>query len=145
MGVRRKPKAPDNSFWVAQEHFRPRFVTSNGSTYLDATAAYYRVVELMSAQVDKRTLSANAERDVNPIVPDYGVFYPRGMDAAIRVATPEQQKALNHLFETFRQALEVAHQAGIERGKSLLVQLASGALTTNEFNASVIKGEKEDE
>lgn len=144
MGTRRKPKAPDNAFWVAQGHFRPRFVSSNGQRYPDTTAAFYRVLESVFPQVDKRTLSVNAERSVIPIVPDYGTFYPRGMDAAIRIATPEQRKAFNELFMAILDAIESSHKAGIERGKSLLVQLASGALTTNEFNNSVIKGEKEE-
>jgi len=143
MGTRRKPKAPENSFWVAQAHFRPRFISGDGTLYPKATAAYYRIIELMFPQVDKRTLSANAERDVSPIVPDYGTFYPRGLDAAIRIATPEQRQALNDLFKAIQEAIQLSHEAGIERGKSLLVQLAKGALTTNEFNDSVIKGEKE--
>lgn len=144
MSARRKSKPPDGAFWVAEEGHRPRFVDSGGSHHIQATEAFYRLIELMFPAVEERSLSTAAQREIKDIVPDIRAFYPKGLFAAIRVATPEQRKALNELFICVLQALEASHQKGIERGKSLLVQLAKGGLTNKEFNECAIKGEDDE-
>lgn len=141
MGTRRKSEPPANSFWVAQEGMRPRFIDSTGVIFEEATAAYYKLIELLFPAVETRTLTQHARSKVNNLIPDFGVFYPRGIFATLHVGTPEQQKALNDLFLSVQQAIESAHDTGTNRGKSLLIQLAKGALTCKEFNDCAIKGE----
>lgn len=143
MGSRRKSTPPPGAFWVAEGGHRPRFADSGGNVYKEATNNFYTVIGLMFPEVDERTLSVNASRSIKELLPNLKQFYPRGIRAAIRTAPPEQRDAMNVLFLTVCDAIEAAHQAGIERGKSLLVQLASGGLTTKEFNDAVIKGEEE--
>jgi hypothetical protein len=122
---------------------RPRFVDSSGRIHVEATKAFYSVVEAVFAgtEIDKWSLTTDGSLAIREILPKLDSFYPHGMNAMIYVADPKKRETLNALFHAVSDAIETAHQAGIERGKSLLVQLAKGGLTTNEFNESVIKGE----
>lgn len=124
---------------------RPRFVDSSGQIHTEATEAFYSAVEAIftGTELDKWSLTTHGSLAIRDILPKLDSFYPCGMDAKIYVADPKKREALNTLFHVVLDAIETAHQSGIERGKSLLVQLAKGTLTTKEFNDSVIKGEEE--
>ena len=43
------------------------------------------------------------------------------------------------LWSEICKAIESAHQSGIERGKSLLIQLARGDITTSQLNDHAVK------
>jgi hypothetical protein len=141
MTARRKSQAPPDAFWIAEENYRPVLRDSTGKTYLEASRLFYQVLELVFPAVDERSLSTVARRQIGDIVPDLNAFYPRGISATIRTATPEQRKAMNALYLAVAEALEAAHQSGIKRGKSLLVQLAKGTVTTQQFNDCALQQE----
>ena len=113
---------------------RPRFVDSGGTRYQEASDAYYRLIELVFPKVDEKTLSWAAQNKIGNLIPELGLFYPCGIFQAYYTGTPEQQLALSKLFLMVQAAIEAAHQSGIERGKSLLVQLARGAITAKQLN-----------
>lgn len=119
---------------------------SSGTIHQEATAAFYAAVEAIFAgtEFDSRQLTVSGSLAIRSILPDINQHYPHGMNAQIYVGDPKTREALNGLFHAVLSAIETAHQSGIERGKSLLVQLAKGGLTATEFNDSVIKGEEKE-
>lgn len=141
MGKRRTSEPPANAFRVCQyEGHRPRFVDTQGTVYKEATDAFYDAVNAVfkGTEYDERQLTTEGHLAIRDILPNISLFYPHGA-SKIYVAEPEKREALNKLFLAFQAALQSAHHSGIERGKSLLVRLASGELTTSEFNQCALK------
>lgn len=52
----------------------------------------------------------------------------------VRAIRPEVAAAVKALFVAVRDALDGAHREGTEEGRSLIAQLASGAITSDKFN-----------
>ena len=118
------------------------FADSGRNIHEKLSQAFFQVVDKVFPLVEHGSLSTAAERRIFDIVPNLREFYPRGYDAAIRTGTPEQQAAMNELWHAIQEAVETSHRAGIERGKSLLVQLAKGKITTEQFNNCSLEEDK---
>jgi hypothetical protein len=139
----RSRKLPDGSFWLAQKQCRPRFA-DRVKVHGAVTVAYYRAVEAFCPMVAAREVfTERARRDLHAMVPNIGEFYPRGLYADIRTATPGQRDALDKLFIEIQRAIDSAYDAGVEQGKGLLVELAKGQLTVDQFNDYKKKPEEE--
>ncbi len=136
---RRKSQAPEGTFWVADERYRPCFKIG-GVESPCATVAFYKVLELMCPETPINELSDAARRSVTDIIPRLAEFYPRGMDAKLRVGTKQQQDLLNSLFYWVQAALDKAHANGVKKGRELLVQLARGEITFQQLDPGKPRG-----
>lgn len=144
MGARRKSEYPPGAFFVADDRNRPKFKDSGGKVHKQASQAYYELVELLFAQIDPRRFTMHANVELRAHLPKFKFGYIHG-EAAVHMDAPDMArwKAMNQLFLEVQKAIEQAHQSGIERGKSLLVQLAQGGITAKQLNDHSLKGEDE--
>lgn len=83
--------------------------------------------------------------NVTSIIPHIGDFYPRGLDAKIRVASTSQRDALSDLFNQTQKAIEAAYANGLRTGSDLLGQLAAGKITVDQLNKSSTTPEPKNE
>lgn len=153
MPARRKSQVPPNSFWIAQAECRPAFgdemvVPYNNiadiKPHVELSNAFYRLAELVFEKIDDREFSTKALRTLmTQNFPNFGQFYPTGIHATLHVGDPAKREALNALFVAIQKALRASHRSGIKRGKSLLIQLAKGAVTAKQFNDCAVQEDPE--
>jgi len=138
-------KPPENLVRIAEKGYRPAFV-AGGERCLEASGAYYAMLESAFPKLALGYLDLSfKQRDKVREMPHIGVFYPHGIYPAILQMTPKQQAAANELWRKVQEALEAAYDAGLKRGKSLLIQLADGGLTVKDFDSAREERPKEEE
>lgn len=142
---RRKSTFPPNTFKIADKPYRPVFVDSGHHHYPDAAKAFYKVAEMMFPKINNREYSTKASyKLMRHLMPNIRVFYPCGTFATYHTGSDAQREAMNALFNAVQDAIETAHQAGIERGKSLLVMLAKGEITNQQLNEHSVQEDDRD-
>ena len=129
--MRRKP--PEGTFWLAEERLRPIFPGNP-----ELTKTYYTLLETCCPFVSNNSLEFRGHscRDL-PLVPDFGEFYPRGLNATLRCAPVSQQLYFSSLFVSISKALGRARVSGKKEGKNLLVSLARGKITASDLDGYV--------
>lgn len=138
---RRKSKVPDNSFRIAEKGHRLVFVDQGGNRYHRASEAYHRILELLFPAIDEKEFSFHATVKLHTIVPSISEHYPCGIFATMHVAPKSHQEAATKLFLEIQEAIQTAYQAGAERGKDLLIQLAKGNITAKQLNNLALEDE----
>jgi len=136
--ARRTSKPPKDAFYIAEKHFRIRPLDSGGNQYPEVSKAFHKVLELaFPIACGKNDLTLTGTLAVKAICPR--TTFPHGHFATIHSGDPKQREAMDVLWSEICKAIESAHQSGIERGKSLLIQLARGDITTSQLNDHAVK------
>ena len=133
---------PSGAFWLATPGYRPRFCDQK-EKFTDATEAFYAALTSSTGKLDTIGYSYNSQRDLRPMIPHTGIFYPRGHDAAIRLGSEAQIETFNALFNAVQAAIEAAYQHGLKDGQDLIGQLASGKLTVDGLNRKALGDDNE--
>src|SRR5271154_3613559 len=120
MGTKRKPI--ENLVQIPSEGAGPIWMDTVGNGYPEVRDAFMELLRLtFPVVVNMAHKLPPAQRGVTAvkIVPDTKEFYPIGIMAPYVQMTPEQQKAVNILYEEIGKAIRKASDAGNWNGRNL--------------------------
>lgn len=117
-----------------QAHWLPyvRFDETDGDDRRPVQNAFHAVAQSVSAPQDGREIDYNTKLVVFKARSSDEHHHSSGADG-YRMLRPSVAKALGHLFDTVRDSLAHAYNEGVEHGRSLLLQLNTGEITTSDF------------
>jgi hypothetical protein len=133
---------------LPDERHGPVWMDGSNNEYEEVRDAFIGALRVFFPKIDYRkpTYGTQAYEQYKDMVciPDIKEFYGTGFMPTYHQMTPEQQEAANRLYIVIGHAIWAAYNHGQDNGRNLLLGLAKGEVSFEDYNQGVrLKREEE--